>query len=283
MRPKLEKLGNIAILHSFTCSRVQVPFFEFYWHFHPEFELTFIVKGKGSRIVGNSIEPFETGDFVLLGPNLPHVWVSDEQETGPCEAIVIQFPESFMQNLLRFPEWNGLHDMVTHAGRGLAFSGVSNMQKEPFKVQMQQIAESHNIHQLIKLLLQLSDLKRFPLSSDSFSTQKPPKDTTRINAALHFIQMHYLQPINIKRAAESIHLSESAFSKFFIREMGISFTTYLNELRIAHATRLLLETDKSISNIAFDSGFENLSYFNRVFLHLKRITPMKFRKIKQRR
>jgi AraC-like DNA-binding protein len=281
MRPRLEKLGSPANLVSFTCYRVSVPFFEFYWHFHPEYELTLILNGKGNRLVGNNIEPFEKGDLVLLGPNLPHVWVSEEKNGGPCEAFVIQFPESFIQNLLLFPEWNCLYNLVQHSGKGMAYSKISKKELELIRLQMQQIAEANSLLNLIELLCQLAGKTGQPLSTEVFSSEKPSKDATRLNAILHFIHSHYLQPIILEDAAKSIHLSSSAFSKFFLRKMGKPFTTYLNELRIAHACQLLIETDNPISLIGNASGFENHSYFNRVFLKQKKVSPSGFRKIRK--
>jgi AraC-like DNA-binding protein/mannose-6-phosphate isomerase-like protein (cupin superfamily) len=281
MRPKLEKLGNTTNSRSFTCYKVSVPLFEFYWHFHPEYELTLILSGKGNRIIGNNIEPFNSGDLVLLGANLPHVWVSDEKDPGPCEAIVIQFPEAFIQNLLHFPEWNHLNYLLQNAGRGLAYSNIETEKLENLTSQMRKIMETRSLSGLIELLCSLITIDSRPLTPDVFSYHKSSKNTTRLNAVLHFIQMHFLKPITLENAAASIHLSESAFSKLFIRNMGKPFTTYLNELRIAHASRLLIETDYPISYVAQASGFENLSYFNRVFLQQKKLSPRQLRKIKK--
>jgi AraC-like DNA-binding protein len=279
MRPRFEKLVKSSNKRSFTCYKVSVPFFEFYWHFHPEYELTLILNGKGNRLVGNNIQPFESGDLVLLGPNLPHVWVSDENDAGPCEALVIQFPEAFIQSLLHFPEWKSLEHLLQHAGKGLSYSNISGKEIVKLTFQVQQVVESSSLSGLIDLLFELSAKEGTPLCTDVFYSPKPSKDSSRLQAVLHFIQMHYLQPITLRNAASSIHLSESAFSKFFSREMGKPFTTYLKEMRVAHACRLLIETDKPISYIAHASGFENLSYFNRAFLQMKNVPPRQIRKI----
>jgi YesN/AraC family two-component response regulator len=283
MRPRLEILGNTADNRSFTGYKVSVPYFEFFWHFHPEYELTFIVNGKGNRLVGNHIQPFESGDFVLIGPNLPHVWISDEKDTAPCEALVIQFPEACMQNLLHFPECTDLHRLVQHAGRGLSYAHVPENERGQLTDHMQRVVEGASFSGFIELLCMLAAKEGMPVSTGVFSSSKPAKDSTRLQAVLHFIQMHYQKSISLRQVAASIHLSESAFSKFFIREMGKPFTTYLNELRIAHACRLLMETDMPVSLIAQASGFENTGYFNRVFLAQKKVTPTGLRKIRKRK
>ena len=281
MRPRLEKLNDTANSHSFNCYKVSVAFFEFYWHFHPAYELTLIISGKGNRLVGNSIEPFESGDVVLLGANLPHVWVSDEKEAGLCEALVIQFPESFIRNLLRFPEWGCLNHFLQNGGNGLAYSKIPKIELGHLSSHMRQVVENHSLSGLIELLCKLSASEGKPLSTEIFPGVKPSKETSRLSVVLHYIQMHYLEPITLENAAASINLSISAFSKFFKRKMGKPFTNYLNELRVAHACRLLLETDKPISYIANAAGFENLSYFNRVFLQQKKIQPRELRKIRK--
>ncbi len=279
MRPKLEKLAVENQQQSFKGYWVRVPKFEFYWHFHPEYELTMIIKGKGNRIVGDNIMPFGEGDFVLLGPNLPHVWVSDENETGPCEAMVFQFHESFFQNLLRFPELGCLYPLHTQSPRGLNFSMVAPKEKAFLKGLMKKVIEIPTVPGFMKLITELSTCKATPITLSAFKIPKTPGNTTRINNALTFIQLNFLKPISLKDAAKAIHLSESAFSKFFRRSIGKTFTNYLHDLRIAHACTLLIETDKPVSYIAHVSGFENLSYFNRVFLIRKNITPSGFRKL----
>jgi AraC-like DNA-binding protein len=278
MRPRFEFLGNSDDSRSFTGYKVLVPFFEFFWHFHPEYELTCIVNGKGNRLVGNHIQPFESGDFVLIGPNLPHVWISDEKDTSPCEALVIQFPKACMQNLLHFPECTHLHRLVQLAGRGVSYAHLPQKERGQLTDHMQRVVEGASLPGFIELFCMLAAKEGMPISTGVFSSPKPAKDCTRLQAVLHFIQMHYQKPISIGQVAGSIHLSESAFSKFFIREMGKPFTAYLNELRIAHASRLLIETDMPVSLIAQASGFENTGYFNRVFLAQKKITPTELRK-----
>ncbi len=280
MRPRQEKLVLESHQHSYIGYRVIVPTFEFYWHFHPEYELTLIVKGRGKRLVGDSMVPFTEGDLVLLGPNLPHVWVSNEKETGPCEAIVFQFPASFLENLLRFPEMRSLESWIKNAQRGLDFSCISSAEKASLKEHMLKLIANPSLPDFLQMVSSLSVIQAEPIAATNYPSVKTPGNSTRINTALRFIQLNYLQPVTIKNVAEAIHLSESAFSKFFQRNLGTSFTSYLQDLRIAHACNLLLETDQPIRAIALASGFENISYFNLVFLKQKKISPSVFRKLR---
>ena len=104
MRPRLEPLNHRLSSQSFIAYEVKVPSFDFYWHYHPEYELTYIVEGKGMRLVGDSYEPFEAGDLVLIGPMLPHTWVTDKVGKTNCQALVVQFSQKFMEQLLQFSE-----------------------------------------------------------------------------------------------------------------------------------------------------------------------------------
>lgn len=282
MRPKLEKINQGTVKSSFCAYRISVPYFEFFWHFHPEYELTLITSGKGKRLVGDGQTLFSTGDFVLLGPNLPHVWVSEPQD-GPCEALVIQFPEIFIENMLRFPEFEGLDVFFKSAVRGISFTGVSNpISNDTYAYvseKMHHLVEQLSLPAFFNFLVDIALLPHKHLATEHYSTPKSSKNYSRINQALHFIQSNYTRPITLSEIAHKIHLSESAFSKFFVRTLGKSFTAYLTELRVGHAVRLLMETDQSISRIAQLSGFENLSYFNRVFLEKKGCQPAKYRKM----
>ena len=105
MRARLEKLAKHEGLKSFLCYEVNLPYFEFFWHFHPEFDLTYIVNGRGKRLVGDSIEYFKEGDLVLLGPSLPHVWLTDKNKKQKCRAIVIQFSQAFVTPFLELAEF----------------------------------------------------------------------------------------------------------------------------------------------------------------------------------
>jgi AraC-like DNA-binding protein len=184
-----------------------------------------------------------------------------------------------MQNLLQFPEWNCLYHLVQHAGKGLSYSKIAPRAHHQLTAQIQGVVESHSLSGLIDLLSLLVTIEGNTISNEIFPSTNPLKSITRLNVALHFMHLHYVKPLTLKEVAASIHLSESAFSKFFIRSMGKPFATYLNELRIAHASRLLIETDKPISYIAHASGFENLSHFNRTFLKMKKVTPKGFRNL----
>ena len=126
MKPKREQLSHKREIQSFLCYEVSVASFEFFCHYHPEYELTLILKGKGKRLVGDSYENFSEGDLVLLGPNLPHTWISEKNQKENCRAIVIQFTQAFTEQLSQFPEMGAFEKLFAKAERGLQFNIVKN-------------------------------------------------------------------------------------------------------------------------------------------------------------
>ncbi len=279
MRAKLEQLSLRRNNQSFLCYEVNVSAFAFLWHYHPEYELTFIVKGSGKRLVGDSYEQFSEGDLVLLGPNLPHSWVSEQIKKQNCQAIVIQFSTEFIAPLLQYQEMKDIEKLLTKAERGLQFIPEKN--KEIIKI-LYEIKDIKAIHAFILLIQLLQKLCAYPsmaLSSTNFKPLKGNVNQQRINKVFLFIQKSFRGKISLKKAAAVIHLSESAFCKFFKRACGKSFSDYVNDIRVSNACQLLIETDKPIAQVAFESGFESLTYFNRVFLRKKNVRPGRFRKM----
>lgn len=279
MRAKLENIKKQGDNSSVSCYKVVVPSFDFHWHYHPEFELTYIIKGSGKRIVGDSIENFNEGDLVLLGPNLPHSWVSAKPKQGKCEAIVIQFSTLFIAPFMALPEMKRANELLNKADHGIHFLKDKNMD---FKSYVETIHSSNDLSRLtgiINFLDYLTEHKMKILGSRKFAQARSAESEKRINKVLKYIQNNFTSQLNLKHAANTVHLSESAFCKYFKRTMGKTFSDYANEIRIAHACTMLIETDKQINTIAVESGFENLAYFNRVFLRKKKKQPKNFRRM----
>jgi len=275
MKAVLEDIKLQKGASSFYAYRFQVPFFEFKWHYHPEYELTYIVKGNGYRIVGNTYENYTDGDLVLLGPNLPHTWTGKAIENENFEAIVIQFSKEFIGAFLGFEEAEQIKTLFENSIRGISFEANSKW-VESIK-SLTELDGMDKIMRLISVLHELSQTKYKLIAPNTFHTIVSKKSELRINEVCLFIQKNFNTAINLKQVASQIYLTESNFCKFFKKATGKTFSDYLNEIRINEASRLLLQTDKTISQISFECGFETLSYFNRVFLKKKNQTPSVFR------
>jgi AraC-like DNA-binding protein len=272
MKPLLEDIPFEKGSSTFYASHFHVPFFEFKWHYHPEYELTYILKGNGYRIVGNSYEQFTEGDFVLLGTNLPHTWSSKL----PSEAIVIQFSKEFISPFLGLQEGQMIKDLLESSARGIRFQA-----DEIMSATMIDLAKSAGIERIMKLISILDILSKKPTSyiaPNTFHTISSKKSEMRINTVCVYIQHHFYKKLSLKEIADLIGLTESNFCKFFKKATGKTYSNYVNEIRINEACRMLVQTDKTIVQISFECGFETLSYFNRIFLKKMHMTPSTFKK-----
>jgi AraC-like DNA-binding protein len=278
MKAILEDIQSQKGSSSFYAYRFQVPFFEFKWHYHPEYELTYIIKGSGYRLVGNSYERFNDGDLVLLGSNLPHTWSGKSTDNEQFEAIVIQFSKEFIVPFLGFKESLFIKKMLENANRGIRFQEAHEVIPK-----LMALVETNGMERIVKLLSILEELSFNHsdfITENTFHTIVSKKSELRINKVCLFIQNNYANKITLKEVADLIYVTESNFCKFFKKATGKTYSDYLNEIRINEASRLLLQSEKTISQIAFECGFETLSYFNRVFINKKKKTPSLYRKEK---
>ena len=275
MKAQLEDIPTEKGNSSFYAYRFQVPFFEFKWHYHPEYELTYIVNGSGYRIVGNSYEYFSSGDLVLLGSNVPHTWTSKLQDDIPSEAVVIQFSKEFIASFLSLNESKSINSMLAASERGIGFAI-----DEALSSKIIAVTETTGMNRVLKLIALLDELSQKPMNCiapNAFHTIVSQKSEVRINKVCLFIQNNFHHKIALKEVANLIHVTESNFCKFFKKATGKTYSDYINEIRINEACRLLAQSEKTINQIAFECGFETLSYFNRVFLSKKEVTPSKYR------
>ena len=238
--------------------------------------MTYIVKGNGYRIVGNSYEPFADGDLVLLGSNLPHTWSGKADGDVNSDAIVIQFSNEFISSFLEFNESKLIKKMLESSLRGINFEP-----DEQLVTKIIEITETNGVDRILKLIsiLDILSKKQIKLiAPNTFHNVVSKKSEVRINKVCLFIQNNFQNKIYLKEVADLIYLTESNFCKFFKKATGKTYSDYVNEIRINEASRLLIQSDKTISQISFECGFETLSYFNRVFLNKKGITPSVYRK-----
>lgn len=276
MKAELEKIvpGNDKpVLVAYPMS---LPYLEFYWHHHPEYELTFKINVSGKRIVGDSYEEFEPGDLVLIGPDLPHTWVSDKKvKDKSCDFVVIQFSGSLFNSFTGLPEFENIKRLLQSCRHGLHFKN-----SRPFKDLILSLPGKTGVEKitgLISLLNQLSQQKGRKLASAEYDISQAKNSEPRINKVCTYVEQNFAKPITINDAASIINISPSAFCKFFKRATGKTFSDYVNDLRVGYACYQLIETDKQISTIARSAGFESLTYFNRVFARKKHSTPREFR------
>ncbi len=275
MKPQIERLLT-PLEASFRFRHFKLKSFEFVWHCHREYELTLISKGSGRRFVGDNISDFYPGDFILTGPGLPHTWYGEHGG----EAIVIQFKENFLGNeFFTIPEMKPIKQFLNKASRGLEFEKTVGKIIEKKMKRLESSNFARRIILLLEILETLASAKEYTvLSSKPFSITMEGAKEERIDKVCNFIHNHYLEPITLDQISEIPAMSAQSFCRFFKQATGKVFSDYVNELRISHACMLLIESEKSISEVCFESGFNNLSNFNRHFARLKKMPPRQYRK-----
>jgi AraC-like DNA-binding protein len=258
------------------------PGWGFNWHFHPEHELTLILRGSGQRFVGDDIADFHAGDLVLLGANLPHTWYSRRPvRNPPHEAIVVQFMADFLgDGFFDRPETGGIGRLLRRSGQGIQFRGRVAEVASARLARVRKLRPLERVTELLAILDMLTRCRSVRvLSSARFKPPQRPREQRRIHRTLQFVHENIARAdLSLREAAERARLSPSAFSRFFRRASGKGFSRYVNELRIGRACELLAETDRNIAIIALDCGFENLSNFNRRFKQLRDLRPREYRR-----
>jgi AraC-like DNA-binding protein/mannose-6-phosphate isomerase-like protein (cupin superfamily) len=279
MKPLLEDIGKKRGADAFLAFVIQANKLEFFWHYHPEYELTLIVEGKGTRLIGDHHANFESGDLVLIGPGLPHTWVSDNSSKEKCKAIVIQFSVEFIKRFAELTEMTNINQLLLSAQQGISMNENNLTLVHELIHSLPSQKGLQKVTNLLQLLEEIALLKNTSLASIFYQPLKGSENEKRINKVCQFIQKHAAEPINIHNAAALVHLTPSAFCKFFKRATGKTFSDYLNDIRIANVCNDLLATDKQIAEIAYENGFETLTYFNRIFLLKKNMCPSHYRKV----
>jgi AraC-like DNA-binding protein len=272
--------------------RIDECFFSFEWsgrtfecpyHVHPEFEINYIVSSSGRRLVGDHLDSFRPGDLVLLGPNLPHTYFHRAPKDAPndwARSWYVQFlPDALGQGFFDLAALKPIRNLLTRAHRGLHFPRAIAKDAGPL---LRATLEGHGARriasslQLLQMLAEIRDAK--PMASLRFELPQLPRSFKQLELATEYIHDNLYDDLNLTAVARQAHMSPEGFSRFFHKWMGRTFAAYITELRVASACQALLESDRSIAEICFSSGFHNLSNFNRKFRTIKGMSPREFRK-----
>jgi AraC-like DNA-binding protein len=262
-------------VRDFKCRRFDCPF-----HHHPEIELTHIVRSGGQRYVGDHIGRFAAGDLVLMGSGLPHMYVNDANAKGGAQSRVLQFlPDCLGPGFFQLGETKKIRSLIERARVGLSFHGRTRDQVAELLRQLS--ARGNGIERLLLLMRILDALARTKdvrtLASRSYSPTLSLHQGERINRVCKLISLKFREGIAQGEAARTAGMSSPSFSRFFRRATNKTFRAFVNEVRIGHASQMLMETECSVSEACYASGFANLSNFNRQFLRLRRISPRAYR------
>jgi len=256
--------------------------FDFPIHYHPEYELNLVINSKGKRIIGDSIENFDNTDLVLIGPNTPHAWTGMKKNTN-AQVITIQFHSDFLSNKalnrnIALP----LKNLLSKSRRGILFSTETIKSMVP---KIEKLTEIQGFDSLLTFLSILYDLSisrnQKTLASASYVGHMEPSKSRRIQKVTDFINANFQNEIRIKEVANLANMSETAFSHFFKKQTQRSFTEFLTDNRIGYAAKLLIGSEKNINEVCYESGFNNISNFNRTFKNKRGVTPSEFRSLQK--
>lgn len=279
MKPEFEKIQP-KTANSFVTKivkRRQRPFLTEAWHYHPEIEICYTLKSHGLRYVGNNISEYSERDLVILGSYLPHGYTTIDQS----EQYVIQFGQDFLgKDFFASSELKEINSFLYQSNKGIILKGKELKRAEEY-IQCLYITNLSKMDRLLHLLEFLNFLSKCSnielICSEKYSSTLTESKLNKVNRIFEYIKNNYQQNISIQSASKTVNMTESTFYKFIKRHTNKKFTTILNEYRINHASKLLVSSLMPISEISFRSGFNNLSYFNRVFKETYKITPKQFR------
>jgi len=255
--------------------------FDFPLHSHDEFELNFIMSAKNAkRIIGDHMSGITDLELVLVGPNLQHGWFTDKCKSGEIKEITIQFHRDlFDDKLLRRNQLSFIKSMFERSSRGILFSRETTQSIMPRLIELNQKHGFDSVLELMSILHDLSISRNMKTLSDaSFTnTENFSYNSRRIERVMEHINQNFDKTVSLAEVAKLALMTEVAFSRFFKSRTGQTFIDMLNEIRLGHASRMLIETTNNITEIAYKCGFNNMSNFNRIFKKRKSCTPKEFR------
>jgi AraC-like DNA-binding protein len=278
MKATLEKIepifGNSFTIRKFTeCDNRP------YWHFHPEYEIVFISNGRGKRHIGDHISYYENGDLIFLGPNLPHFAFTEELLEQHTE-VVIQMKADFLgKDFFMRPELAHIRHLFERSEQGLTFSGAT---KQLVGEKLVKIIELNPFDRLLELLSVLQTLATSEdytmLKASGFAVEVSAQDHGRIETIYNYVQRNFQEEISLDEVAGQVNMTVPAFCRYFKKLTNKTFTEFVNEIRIAHACRQLADEHLSIAAVSFESGFNNLSHFNKQFRLITGVSPRDYRR-----
>lgn len=280
MKPKFEHINQYDG-RLFTFLKLSQPQFEFSYHFHSHYELTWIKKGVGKRYVGSNVSNFSDNDLVLIGSNTPHCWLSENNNAEQVEATVIHFASALVDELLsNFPEMRSLKELFENSTAGLLFSGETC--KEMAKT-MESCAAKEGFEQYITLLHILHQAATSHeisvIDATLINVNINSAESDRFRKVFQYIIENYRHEISLGAVAEIASLTPNAFCRFFKSATHKTLFEVILDYRINDACFLLSQTDKTVSEICTESGFGNASYFNKKFKFKIGLSPLEYRKL----
>ena len=254
------------------------------WHYHNNFEISFITEGSGKRIVGDSIEEFQPGDLAFIGSNLPHVWIADKEtrmlSKRTLEMVFLQFNLNILSDqLLSLPEFSNVKKALVLSERGIQIIGDTLNQVSEVMLQLPYLKSFERmIHFFILMDLIGKSKTNIQLASKEYLKIRFKTGNKRVADIHEYLMNNYREEVNLKELAGLVNMAEGSLCRFFKMNMGITVFEYLNKIKTEFACKLLMDPDLSILEVCLDSGFNNVSHFNKQFKKITGVPPSEYRK-----
>jgi AraC-like DNA-binding protein len=282
MKPVLEYLpkngGESFVVKFFDYDYYPTP-----WHFHPEYELVLVTESTGTRFIGDQVTRYQPGDLAFIGPNIPHTYKSDavyyNGEGLRAKSIVIHFlPSAFGEFFFSIPETNSLKGLFIKAASGMDITGTINDQVSRCMHELVQLNNLARWIKLLEILNLLAESAEYSLICGGKVTGINEKESDRMDQVLNFILKNFNNNIGLKDASNVANMSENSFSRYFGLRTRRTFVSFVNEVRLSHASKLLIENKLSVADISLSCGFNNLSNFNKQFKKFYSVSPSVYQK-----
>ena len=249
------------------------------WHYHPEIELVYVNGGAGKRQIGSNLSYYTDGTLILIGSNLPHCGFTDTL-TGNRSETVVQMKTDFLGNdFFNIPEMKNILNTFEIAKSGVVFYGET---KAVLGQKMEALENQTNFERLLSILDILNGLSTTEeyriLNAEGFSMSADIKDNDRINIVFNHVKTNFKEEIPLEEIANLVSMTIPSFCRYFKKITNKTFTQFVNEYRLVHASKLLAEQSLSITEVCFECGFNNFSHFNKSFKAFTGENPSKYRK-----
>ncbi|WP_139956096.1 AraC family transcriptional regulator [Flavicella sediminum] len=249
-----------------------------FWHFHPELELVYVNHGGGKRHIGNHISYFKNSQLVLVGSNLPHMGYTDRLTTNGTETIVQMKPDFLGEAFINLPETDAIHKLFERAKMGLLFHPKIKKEVGPKITQLIRLQGISRLLKFIEILHELAITEDYTmLNAQDFAVEVYQQDNDRVDQIFKYITKNFQSHIALEDIAEEVNMTPPSFCRYLKKVTGKTFTALVNEYRIVHASKLLAEKPTSITDICYESGFNNFSHFNKLFKKKTGWSPSNYR------
>jgi len=278
-KPLLQKLP-LTFGSSFLIDRFESPYFETPWHYHQEVEIVLCDGGFGKKFVGNHVSDYVEGDLAILGSNLPHWYRADDacyQHQKPASIVIHFLDDCFGEFFFELSEMTEIKRFLETAKLGIEFYGET---RAKIQEKIQNLLKADKVVRmlgLIEILHQMSCSKEYRFLSENAIVGISKKDSERMNEVFDYVLKNFKNDINLSEIASKTRFSEAAFCRYFKLRTQKTFVEFVNEIRIEYACKLLAEHDLNILEICYESGFKNLSNFNRQFRKFTNNNPKTYR------